>query len=158
MIKCLHNNIHWLFGLYIIFFFSSCTVKHPKYFMVDEVFKLDIGMTKEQVDSIVGITPYNVLSIDSNQTRVYTYVYRTNHIKRIPIIMSRKKGLKTEGLFSDLQITYTPNNIVINIETCTDCGTNYINESKIDINKLIANVTTLLTVTVPTILLFLSTQ
>ena len=139
-------------------FLNSCMVKHPKYFMVDEVFKLEIGMTKSQVDSIVGIPPYDVYWIDSTNKKVFTYVYRTKHIKRIPLLMNRKKGIETEGLFSDLHVTYSKDGIVEHLETCTDCGKNYHNESKIDVNKLILNVTTLLTVTIPTILLFLSSN
>lgn len=137
---------------------SSCAVQHPKYFMVEKMMEVEMGMTKDSVEALFELGPYNLLSMDSTGMATYTYVYRTRNVKRVPILVSRKKGLVVEGAFVDLHITYSPDGKVIHMESCTNCPRDYLSTTKINPTEIIASITTLITVTVPALLVFLSSN
>lgn len=145
-----------VFFVFVALLFSACAVQHPKYFMVEKVMQAELGMSKDTVDSIFGLPPYNLRSIDTAGFITYTYVYRTRHIKRFPIVMSRKRGLVVEGQFVDLNVTYSPEGKVVSIENCTDCPESYLTETKINPGEIIVSITTIITVTVPALLVYLS--
>lgn len=126
--------------------------------MVDKVMAVQTGMTKDTIDSIFGVSPYNLLAYDSTGVVTYTYVYRTRHVKRFPIVMSRKSGLPAEGEFIDLNVTYDTAGVAIHIESCPDCPRDYLTQTDINPTEIIASITTIITVTVPALLVFLSTN
>ncbi len=141
---------------FIIIVLSSCVVQHPKYTMVENTFKLEIGMSKTEIDSVLGIAPQFIKKMDTTGVQIYSYKYRTRDIKRFPIIMRRDKGIPTEGNYTDLLVSYSPDSIAFNIETCTECTDNNEKKTKIDANTIINSITTIITVTLPALLVFLS--
>ncbi|MEM9022126.1 MAG: hypothetical protein AAGB22_00195 [Bacteroidota bacterium] len=136
---------------------SSCAVRHPKYFMVEKVHELQIGMTKAEVDSVIGLPPYTIKSKDTTGYVVYNYVYRAHELKRVPIFMKKNSGIDGPGQFLDLFVTFSPQGNVISIESCSNCTDGYLNKSKVERpGELITAISQLLVTTIPALLVFLS--
>jgi len=135
---------------------SSCLVKHPEYANYEDVTSLEAGMSFEALSDSLGIEPSYIKEDNVNGYRVYVYKYRLCEIKRVPIIMRRNTGIEVEGDFVDLMVTVDPSGTVVNLETCTDCTPSEIRTTVIDFDSLVRGLTTMVTVTLPALLVFLS--
>ena len=82
--------------------------------------------------------------------------YRTSELKRIPIIMRRNTGFEMEGDFVDQLVTLNQENTVVNLETVESSADKDQNTTGIDFNSLIKGIATMITVTLPAFLVFLS--
>jgi hypothetical protein len=129
---------------------SSCIVQAPKYSPVENVMKLQLGMTQEEVSSTLKIPPYDLKTIDSSGY-IMIYKYRTTDRNTVPLFMGPTNGVKARGRWVDLFITYSPEGIVTSINSCSECSETEVKEKRIDINALI----TLVTLTLPALLVFL---
>jgi len=137
-------------------FCTSCLVKHPEYASYDQVMALEPGMSYAQLSDSLGIKPNYVKEDGLGEFKIYVYKYRLCEIRRIPIIMRRNTGVETEGDFVDLLVTVNGDGTVVHLETCTDCAPSDENTTIIDFDSLIRGITTMLTVTLPALLVFLS--
>ena len=144
---------NFLIVLFFSFTFGSCIVHAPKYTGVEQVLSLKIGMTKEEVSKTLGIPPYDLKSEGDSQT-VYIYKYRTTDRKTFPFLMNKTNGMKAKGKWVDLFITYDQNQLVKNIQSCSDCEKTAVKEKKMDINSILM----LITVTIPAILVYVGLQ
>jgi len=61
--------------------------------MLDKVVKLETGIKKDSVNSILGCEPYDFVSFDTSGTMVMLYKYRVKEIRRIPLLMKKTKGM-----------------------------------------------------------------
>lgn len=138
------------------FFCTSCLVKHPEYASYDVVMALEPGMTYEALADSLGIKPNYVKEDVLNGFKVYVYKYRLCEIRRFPIIMKRNTGFETEGDFVDLLVTVNPAGEVVHLETCTDCAPSDENTTIVDFDSIVRGITTMVTVTLPAFLVFLS--
>lgn len=137
-------------------FCTSCLVKHPEYASYDEVMALEPGMTFEALSDSLGVKPSYVKEDRLDGFKIYVYKYRLCEIRRVPIIMRRNTGFETEGDFVDLLVTVNPVGEVVHLETCTDCSPGDENTTIIDFDSLVRGITTMITVTLPAFLVFLS--
>jgi len=150
------SHRHYLAVIFIGMFLSSCYVRHPRYSMVKEVMNVQIGMSFDSVNAVLGQEPYDVLSVNNSGETVYIYKYRVQDIKRIPILMKRNKGVETAGRFRDLQITYSEGGKVLSYKTNDETKESKVEKKKIDPNVIINSVLTAITITIPAILVYLS--
>ena len=133
----------------LLLFFISCTVQSPKYTTLDTVISLQIGMTKAQVEGILGLQPYDIKAFtDSSNT--FIYVYRLFNRNTLSFFTNRVNGKKSLGRYVQLDVTYSKDNKVVSIESCRYCPDNLVTKSKIDFGKLLAFVT----VTLPVLLIY----
>jgi hypothetical protein len=139
--------------LLILFFLSSCIVQSPEYTTIERALSLELGMTKEQVEEWLDLTPHN-LKAYTDTSNVYIYIYRTNERKTLSFYTKRKNGKKTIGKYMQLEVAYSKkDNKVIHIESCNDCPDNLTTTSKVNIN--IEKVMTFISVTLPVILVYI---
>jgi len=141
------------FSLIILLSFSGCVVQAPKYSKVELVLLLKPGMTQEEVKSLLGIPPYDMKSINENET-VLIYKYRVTDRKTIPFLMKPANGMNATGKWVDLFITFSKEGKVVKIESCSECGETKTKQSKLDLNALI----TFISFTLPALLLYLGLQ
>ena len=142
-------------GYFIIFLFltvlaSSCVVQAPKYSPVENIMKLELGMSQEEVTSILKIPPYDMKSKDTTGY-VLIYKYRLTDRNTIPLFMGPTNGVKARGKWVDLFISFSREGKVMAINSCSECGDTEIRERRIDFNALI----TIITLTLPSVLVFL---
>ncbi|MFY0674953.1 MAG: hypothetical protein JXQ87_16250 [Bacteroidia bacterium] len=142
------------FGLALIF--SACLVQHPEYVKYEKVVDLYSGMSFDDLQDSIGIKPYYVKEDVKDAWKVYVYKYRTCELKRIPIIMRRNSGFEMEGDFVDLLVTVNQDNLVIKLETVETAADAEQNTTVIDFNSLMQGLATMITVTLPAFLVFLS--
>ncbi len=133
-----------------LIFASSCIVQGPRYARVEQVLVLHLGMTKEDVSKTLGTVPYDLKSV-SDTSEILIYKYRVTDRKTVPFLMKPNNGMSVTGKYVDLFITFSKEGKVTYIESCSDCEKINEKELKIDFNKLL----TLLTVTVPAVLIYL---
>jgi hypothetical protein len=136
----------------ILFSLSSCVIRMPKYASVDQVFALKMNMSKPEVDSVLGITPYALKSMKDSEI-VYIYKYRTTDRKIIAMFTKKTNGMKVTGRFMDLAITYDSDDKVREIKSKPSDEEVKVS-SNIDINMLF----TFLTVTAPAALVYFGLQ
>jgi hypothetical protein len=153
-------NMKTYFQISVVLFLSialsSCYVVLPKYTSVDKVLTLKNGMTLNSVNETLSLQPYDLHQKDTNGFYTYIYKYRLNDVKRIPILMKKNKGVATEGGFKNLLVTYSPNDEVVLINTTYETLETDANQKKINLTAVITSISTLITVTVPSVLLFIS--
>lgn len=140
---------NYCFILFLLPLLPSCIVQAPKYATVEQVFELKIGMNKEEVAKTLGITPYDIKTMSDTQV-VYIYKYRTTDRKTMPFLLKKTNGKKTEGKYVDLQVTFNKFGRVKYYESVPEPEVPK-EKNSIDINSLF----TLLTVTVPALLVYL---
>ncbi len=80
---------------------SSCTTlttistkeQAPRFTTMDEIVKLEVGMSLDEVIETLGSKPYDLhtLSFDENQT-VYNWYYKKIERKEDPKVLKTKKG------------------------------------------------------------------
>ena len=142
--------------IFIGMFLSSCYIRHPRYSMVTDVMNVEIGMSFDSVNAVLGQEPYDVLSVNNSGETIYIYKNRVQDIKRLPIVMRRNKGVETAGRFRDLQITYSEGGEVLSFKTNDESKESKVEKKKIDPNTIINSVLTAISVTIPAILVYLS--
>jgi hypothetical protein len=139
-------------------FFSSCYIQHPKYTMVEKVVRLETGISVDSVNSILNLKPHDLISLDSTGRMVLLYKYRVREIKRIPILMKRTKGLKTDGHWRDLLVNVSPEGIVTNYSSMAEEQSSEKEKVKVDPNEIIQSITLALTVIIPSLLVYFSSK
>lgn len=150
-------NIKILFLVFIgLGFFQSCMVKHPKYATYGQVISLETGMSYTDLKDSLGIEPHYVKEYHETGFKTYVFKYRLKEIRRIPLLMKRNTGFETEGDFVDLLVVVNNQGEVVRLETCPNCGPVDENTTVIDFDSLIRGITTMITVTLPAFLVFLS--
>ena len=135
--------------VFILLFFTSCIVQSPKYTTLDKVMSLQLGMSKVQVEEILGIQPYNLKSYNDT-SNVFIYVYRLTDRRTLSIDTKPVNGKKALGKYVQLAVAYSKDGKVINIESCNLCPDNLVTTSKIDFGKVMVFVT----VTLPVLLIY----
>lgn len=142
--------------LLLVLVFTGCYVRHPRYSSVHAVMKIRTGMQLNEVDSILGTSAYDMVSFREDGTKKLLYKYRLEDIKRVPVIMKKTKGVPTEGSFMDMIVVVDANDVITSVETSPERVKSKHEKTKIDTNALISSVTMLITVTIPSVLVFLS--
>jgi len=128
---------------------NSCIVTGPKFSNVDCVLKLKTGMTKTEVDTQLGIGPYDIYKFDSIGRSSYVYKYRVMDRRTVPFLLKETNGVKARGKYMDLIAYYDTTNVAYSFESKhTDSK---LRETRLNFN----NVMTLITVTVPAIFIYL---
>jgi len=133
----------------LILVFTSCIIQSPKYTTIDKVMTLQLGMTKAQVEETLGLQPYD-LKANTTGTNVFVYVYRITDRRTASFYTSEVNGTKSIGKYVQLFVTYSKDDKVINIETCSLCPDNLVVRSRLDIDKVIL----FITVTLPVLLIY----
>jgi len=134
----------------VFFIFTSCIVQSPKYTTLQKVMSLQIGMSKTEVEQILGLTPYD-LKAYTDTSSVFIYIYRTTDRKTLSFYTKFVNGRKAIGKYVQLQITYSKKDKVINIESCNMCPDNLVRIDKINFN----NIFVFVTVTLPVLLIYI---
>jgi outer membrane protein assembly factor BamE (lipoprotein component of BamABCDE complex) len=134
---------------FILLFLSSCIVQSPKYSTLDKVISLQLGMSKVQVEEILGVQPYN-LKAYTDTSNVFIYVYRLTDRRTLSVDTKPVNGKKALGKYVQLAVTYSMDGKVISMESCILCPDNLVTTSKIDFEKVMVFVT----VTLPVLLVY----
>jgi hypothetical protein len=129
---------------------SSCIVNAPKYSTVEKVLSLKLNMSQDEVNSALGIPPYNFKFMSDSEV-VLLYKYRVRDRTTLPFLLKQSNGKKVLGRYVNLMITYDKAGRSKKMESCDDCDETIIEEKKVNIDKVI----TLLTVTLPIVLVYL---
>lgn len=128
---------------------TSCIVQSPKYTTLPRVISLKLGMTREDVEKILGVAPYD-LKTYTDTSSVFVYVYRVSERKTLSFFTGPLNGKVKLGKYVQLFVGYSNDNHVISIESCSLCPDNLVIRSKIDFEKIFV----FLTVTLPLILIY----
>ncbi|MEO6304754.1 MAG: hypothetical protein ABIP51_16455 [Bacteroidia bacterium] len=139
-----------LFIVLFAFIITSCVVRAPRFTMVEKVFELKMGMTKEEVSQVLNVKPYN-FKLLNDTVSVLLYKYRVTDRVILPFLLKENNGRSVRGKYVNLMITYNVSGKATRIESCNDCDPTTIDEKKFDVNKVV----TFLTVTLPVVLVFL---
>lgn len=132
-----------------MFVYQSCIVSGPKFANVDKVMELKKGMSYDQVNTHLGISPYDMNKFDSIGRRSFVYKYRVMDRKTVPLLLKETNGVKSKGKYMDLIAFYDSSNIVYNLESrYTDSK---LREKRLNFNSVM----TVITVTAPSVLLYL---
>jgi outer membrane protein assembly factor BamE (lipoprotein component of BamABCDE complex) len=143
------NYRNWLIGSLIVLL-QSCIVQSPTYTSLEQVMSLKTGMSKEKVEEVLGLKPYD-LKANTDSTTIFIYVYRVVDRRTISIFTKPMNGRKSVGKYVQLEVTYSKDNKVMGIESCNLCPDNLVTNSKIDFQRIFA----LVTITLPIILVFI---
>ena len=130
-------------------FFTSCIVQSPKYSTIEKVMTLQLGMTKAQVEETLGVQPYD-LKAYTDTSNVFIYIYRITDRRTLSFDTKPSNGMKTIGKYVQLDVAYSKDGKVINIESCSLCPDNLVIRKYIDF----AQVLVFITVTLPVTLLY----
>ena len=130
-------------------FLTSCIVQSPKYTTLEQVMSLQVGMSKEHVEEILGLKPYD-LKAYNDTSNVFIYVYRVTDRKTLSFDTKPVNGKEVIGKYEQLAIAYSKEDKVISIESCRSCPDNLVTTRKIDFGKIILFVT----VTLPVLLIY----
>jgi hypothetical protein len=138
-----------VFALGVIILFTSCIVQSPKYSTLEKVISLQIGMSKTEVEDILGVKPYD-LKAYTDTSNVFIYVYRVNDRKTLSFDTKPVNGRISKGKYVQLAVAYSKKGNVIHIESCNMCPDNLVTVNKIDVVGIIVFVT----VTLPVVLIY----
>ncbi len=138
-----------LLTVFNLLFLTSCIVQSPKYASLEQVMSLQLGMSKPQVEEILGIKPYN-LKAYTDTSNVFIYVYRVTDRRTLSFFTKPVNGSKATGKYVQLNVGYSKDNKVISIESCTMCPDDLVNAQKIDFEKI----TAFITITLPVLLIY----
>ena len=136
-----------------LLFFTSCIIQSPKYTTLEKVMSLQPGMSRAQVEEILGIEPYNLKAFNDTSD-VYIYVYRVTDRKTFSFNTKPVNGRKAIGKYLQLAVTYSKEAKLIGVESCILCPDNLVTVNKIDFDKIIMFVT----VTLPVLLIYFGLQ
>jgi len=134
---------------FLVLLLPSCIIQSPKYAKLNQVMSLQLGMTREKVEQILGVQPYDLKTF-TDTTTVLIYVYRVNDRKTLSFNTKPTNGNKRLGKYVQLMVAYTKDDRAISIESCSLCPDNLVIKDKIDFEKIFV----FLTVTLPVILLY----
>ena len=101
----------------------------------------------------MGIQPYDLKAV-TDTTTVFIYVYRVNDRKTLSIMTKPTNGYKGLGKYVQLMVSYSKENRVVSIESCSLCPDNLVVRDKIDFEKVFA----FITVTLPLILIYVGLE
>ena len=130
-------------------FLTSCFVRSPKYSTFSQVISLEPGMTKIQVEEILGIQPYD-LKLRTDTSIVFIYVYRVTERRTFSFHTTPLNGKEVTGKYVQLAVAYSNAGKVVSIESCSLCPDNLVTTSKIDFGEVLVFVT----VTLPILLIY----
>ena len=136
-----------------LLFLSSCIVQSPKYTTFDKMTSIQLGMSKEQVEVVLDVEPYD-LKARTDTSNTYIYIYRTVDRRTLAVITRPKNGAKSTGKYVQMEMEFTKDGRLIHMNSCNLCPDNLIIKSKVDIDKVLA----FFTVTVPVILIYFGVQ
>ncbi|MGB0881494.1 MAG: hypothetical protein ACPGSO_00975 [Vicingaceae bacterium] len=150
----------YFFSLFIVIatLFSSCYVQQPKHSSIEKVVNLTIGINQDSVNSILGCPPHDLIAKDTSGTSVVLYKYRVKEVKRMPLLMRKNKGVKVDGKWKDLVVTFSNEGKVVSYETLPEELVTDYKKKSIDPNKLIQSITTAITVLLPAVLVYFSVK
>lgn len=111
--------------------------------------RLQVGMTKVQVENILCLEPYNI-KLFTDTSKTFVYVYRMVDRKTLTIHTNTVNGSETLGKYTQLFVSYNTDDKVVSIESCITCEDDLVSTKKVDIQKVIAFVT----VTLPVLLIY----
>jgi len=143
------QGIKVIFILLVVTSVTSCFVQSPKYSTLDKVMSLQLGMSKAQVEDVLGVQPYN-LKAYTDTSSIYVYIYRVTDRRTIALTTGPVNGKKSIGKYVQLFIAFSKQDEVINIESCSLCPDNLVTNSKIDFSKVLV----FITVTLPVVLVY----
>ncbi len=134
----------------LLFGFSSCVVNSPRYSTVEKVLALQINQTEEEVSQVLGIPPYNFIFKGDGET-ILLYKFRVTDRSTVPLFTGPTNGHSKRGKYVNLKVTYNKAGRATKMQSCSNCDETIDEDKKFDINKVI----TLITVTLPIVLVFL---
>ena len=111
---------------------------------------LQVGMKRNQVESILGLKPYDVQS-KTDTTNTFVYIYRLNDRRTLSFNTKPVNGKEVKGKYAPLAVTYSKDSVLLNMESCTLCQDDLMSVSKLDFQKIIM----FLTITAPALLIYL---
>ena len=129
--------------------FSSCIVQSPKYSTLEQVMTLKLGMTKVEVEEVLGVKSYD-LKARNDTSDVYIYIYRVLDRRTFSFNTKPVNGKIATGKYVQLEIAYSKAGTVVNIESCNLCPDNLVSTSKVDFAKVIV----FITVTLPVLMIY----
>jgi hypothetical protein len=144
------NLLFKLSLILILCSFCSCIVNAPKYTTIEKVLTVQLGQSQEEVSQILGIPPYNFILKTDSETMLL-YKFRVADRTTVPFLLGPTNGKKIRGRYVNLMVTYNKAGLAKKMESCNDCDETIVEEKKLDINKVV----TLMTVTLPIVLVFL---
>ena len=134
---------------FILSFLTSCIVQSPKYTTLKKVMTLQLGMSRSQVEEILGVQPYNLKSYNDS-SNVFMYVYRVTDRRTFSFNTKPVNGKEAIGKYLQLAVGYSKADKVIKIESCSQCPDNLVTTSKLDFEKIIL----FITITLPVLLVY----
>ena len=137
--------------LFVLSGFSSCVVWAPKYSYVEKVLTLKQGMSKEEVSQVLGIPPYNLVSLTDTGEVTLLYKYRVANRATVPLFLKGSNGKVVRGKYVNLLVTYDRDGKLKSMESCVDCDETVIEEKRVNPDKIV----TLITVTLPAVMVYL---
>lgn len=132
---------------------SSCIVQSPRYATISQVLSLEVGMTKAEVEDVLGVGPYDLKSQDDS-LRTLIYVYRVDDRRTLAGLTNERNGKASLGKYVQLNVTYSNDGKVMAIDSCGMCPANMVEVTKIDFEKILG----FLMVTVPALLVLVGLQ
>jgi len=114
------------------------------------------GMHFDTVTSILQSEPYDFLTRDDSGNVSYLYKYRQVDIHTLPNSPKRNTGVEVEGRFRDLILTFDIDSLVTEIYTKPEDVESSVEKKDVDVLGIVNTVTTFLSVTLPSILVYLS--
>ncbi|MCF8259013.1 MAG: outer membrane protein assembly factor BamE [Flavobacteriales bacterium] len=142
-----------LLSFSIILMLTSCIVQSPEYARFSNVLALEVGMTKAEVEQVLGVGPYDIKAYNDS-SRTLIYVYRVDDRRTLSVLTKENNGKATLGKYVQLNVTYSNDGRVMAIETCSMCPDNMVSVTKIDFEKILG----FLMVTVPALLILVGLQ
>lgn len=101
------KKLHIIISVGLVFVLSSCSYWiAPSYTNVEKITKIKPGMTIDQVNSTLGISPYNIYHIQDDGGSILTYTYRIKN--RRMIVPARMKKQMEVRASEEAQTTGAP--------------------------------------------------
>jgi len=133
----------------LLFAVSSCIVKGPKYTHVEKVLTLKNGMTLNEVNTTLGLKPYDLISLDSAGNKVLMYKYRLTDRRTVPLFLKDTNGKEISAKFADLHCTFSADNVLVKL--ASQKSESELKEQRLDINSVM----NFMSVTLPAVLIYL---
>jgi len=112
--------------------------------MVEDVMKLEPGMSFEEVNDTLDLEPYNIKSKDSSGNYTVIYKYRVYDRSTVPFFLKPKNGVEVKGRFVTLLADFDKHDILTSFYTCTECDGEDVKEKKLNVATLVILVTVVL--------------
>ncbi len=136
--------------VFISLFLTSCIIQSPKYSTLEQVMSLHLGMSRVQVEEVLGVKPYDIKAYNDT-SNVFIYVYRVTDRRTLAFDTKPVNGKEAIGKYVQLAVAYSMDGKVISIESCSLCPDNLVTTKKIDFSKIFVFVT----ITLPVILIYI---